>query len=186
MIEIVFADFMGQDQAPWWGDPVVAGGFLLVGGVLGGLISWLSSRASDRRRAKREDRVRWHQDIRHVTAAVLGLANEYSGLNLENRSVRLRHSKASDKKKLEPEISRLRDARMATARQLELKRNELALIGSHAIAAACDDFVNALFEYSSAYRKPFATIEEHNAAARNVGDKRKDLISEVRRHLDLN
>jgi hypothetical protein len=46
--------------APWWGVPVIAGGFLLAGAVL----AFLSTSLSDRRRLNREDRRLWDREIR--------------------------------------------------------------------------------------------------------------------------
>lgn len=48
---------------PWWGIPVIAGCFLLLGGALGAVISFLSTRASDRRKAAREDEQRWDSEL---------------------------------------------------------------------------------------------------------------------------
>ncbi|MFJ9780146.1 hypothetical protein ACIRSS_11220 [Amycolatopsis sp. NPDC101161] len=47
-------------SAPWWGVPVIAGGFLLAGAV----IAFLATSLSDRRRLNREDRRQWDRDIR--------------------------------------------------------------------------------------------------------------------------
>lgn len=46
--------------APWWGLPVVAGGFLLAGALL----AFLAIALSDRRKLNREDRRRWDREIR--------------------------------------------------------------------------------------------------------------------------
>jgi len=47
-------------SAPWWGVPVIAGGFLLAGAV----IAFLSTSLSDRRKLAREDRRQWDREIR--------------------------------------------------------------------------------------------------------------------------
>jgi hypothetical protein len=47
-------------SAPWWGVPVIAGGFLLAGAV----IAFVAISLSDRRRLKREDRRLWDREIR--------------------------------------------------------------------------------------------------------------------------
>lgn len=61
-------------SAPWWGVPVIAGGFLLLGGALGGWISFASTRAADHRKSKREDAVRWYDDIRQLSAEAIATA----------------------------------------------------------------------------------------------------------------
>lgn len=47
------------DTAPWWGDPLVAGGFL----VIGALIAFASNWYAKYRELQRADRARWDNDI---------------------------------------------------------------------------------------------------------------------------
>ena len=56
-----------QADAPWWGVPLIAGLFAL-GGVL---LAQGSSYFSDRRKAKREDALRWHTDVKALSVKVL-------------------------------------------------------------------------------------------------------------------
>lgn len=58
------------DSAPWWGVPLIAGGFLLLGGVLG----FLLNRVQDRARTRREDALRWHDDVRRHAAEMIDAA----------------------------------------------------------------------------------------------------------------
>lgn len=51
---------MPESSSPWWGVPVLAGIFLLVGAV----IAYLSLKASDNRKAAREDQRRWDDVVR--------------------------------------------------------------------------------------------------------------------------
>jgi hypothetical protein len=60
-------------SAPWWGAPILAGSFAVLGVLAGQLMSW----ASDQRKAKREDRLRWLTDRRHVYAAYLTTLADY-------------------------------------------------------------------------------------------------------------
>lgn len=57
-------------QAPWWGVPVVAGVFLLLGGVLGFWSNWLL----DGRKQKRSEYLRWDEDIRKYTSELVALS----------------------------------------------------------------------------------------------------------------
>jgi hypothetical protein len=59
-------------SAPWWGVPVVAGCFLLIGA----LIAFLSTAASDRRKLAREDRRQWDKEIRDAYIDIAGNVNE--------------------------------------------------------------------------------------------------------------
>lgn len=51
---------MPETGAPWWGVPIIAGFFLLVGAV----IAYFSLKASDDRKALREDQRKWDDVIR--------------------------------------------------------------------------------------------------------------------------
>jgi hypothetical protein len=67
------------EAAPWWGVPVIAGTFLLIGA----LIAFLSTAASDRRKLAREDRRQWDKEIRDAyveIAAEVNKIREYRSL----------------------------------------------------------------------------------------------------------
>ncbi|MEU4472487.1 hypothetical protein [Micromonospora sp. NPDC023888] len=59
-------------EVPWWGVPVVAGVFTLIGVVAAQAVAVVLDRA----RAEREDAVRWHADSRRVYAAFLAQAHK--------------------------------------------------------------------------------------------------------------
>jgi hypothetical protein len=67
----VLVEVVAAMPAPWRGVPVVAGGFLLLGGVLG----FFFNRLQDNRKAKREDRQRWDERIIDLSASVLDSAD---------------------------------------------------------------------------------------------------------------
>jgi hypothetical protein len=58
------------ESAPWWGVPVVAGAFLLIGGLL----TFLFNFALDRARARRESRQRWDGALLEAGAELLQTA----------------------------------------------------------------------------------------------------------------
>ncbi|MDN4647246.1 hypothetical protein [Curtobacterium sp. PsM8] len=59
--------------APWWGVPVVAGCFLIVGAVLG----FFFNRLQDKHRADREKLQRWDQNVLDHTSRVVLLAERF-------------------------------------------------------------------------------------------------------------
>lgn len=59
-------------EAPWWGIPVVAGVFALLGAILTQLSTYLIERS--RRQRERSDR--WDQDLRDCAARFLVLVND--------------------------------------------------------------------------------------------------------------
>ncbi|NYD78435.1 hypothetical protein [Arthrobacter cupressi] len=51
---------LAAEKAPWWGIPVITASATL----LGAFVSYTSTRASDNRKAKNEDRRRWDEEVR--------------------------------------------------------------------------------------------------------------------------
>jgi len=60
------------DIAPWWGVPVIAGAFLILGAVLGFWSNWLL----EARKQSRTEALRWDADIRQYSAELLGAVRE--------------------------------------------------------------------------------------------------------------
>jgi hypothetical protein len=60
-------------SAPWWGVPLVAGLFTIVGIVAAQSATWIF----DRRKARREDLTRWHVDRRQTYAHFLAALDRY-------------------------------------------------------------------------------------------------------------
>lgn len=56
---------------PWWGVPLLSGGFLVVGAVLGFLFNWLI----ERRKFRQTETVRWKSEIRQLVAEMIALAD---------------------------------------------------------------------------------------------------------------
>lgn len=56
--------------APWWGVPVIAGTFLLLGGVL----SFLASRTNELAKQRRLESIRWDSDIRQLASEMISAA----------------------------------------------------------------------------------------------------------------
>lgn len=56
--------------------PLAAGLFVILGALVGGLISFLTVRSSERRTAAREDRLRWIRDLREVGADLVSRCHD--------------------------------------------------------------------------------------------------------------
>ncbi|MDR6794733.1 hypothetical protein J2X12_004119 [Pseudarthrobacter oxydans] len=67
------ATVLSAEKAPWWGIP----GVTATATILGAAVAYLSTRASDRRKTKIEDRRRWDQDVRKHGAEFLSAVDEY-------------------------------------------------------------------------------------------------------------
>jgi hypothetical protein len=57
----------GMNQVPWYGSALIAGGFAILGVLIGMFAAWLS----DRRKFKREDERRFHNDLRETGASLI-------------------------------------------------------------------------------------------------------------------
>ncbi|MGH8953694.1 MAG: hypothetical protein ACRDVF_01640 [Microbacterium sp.] len=71
------------DAAPWWGVPVIAGVFLLLGAVVG----YFFNRLQDDRRAKREKLERWDQNLLNYTSTVMTMTRQLIEDSADHESV---------------------------------------------------------------------------------------------------
>lgn len=62
----------GGEAAPWWGVPLIAGAFLLIGGFL----TYLYSRNSDNRKAQREQEAQLHDSIVEAGLAMIAAGSD--------------------------------------------------------------------------------------------------------------
>lgn len=60
------------EAAPWWGVPVIAGAFLILGGAIGFWSNW----RLEARKQTRAEALRWDADIRQYAAELLGAIRE--------------------------------------------------------------------------------------------------------------
>ncbi|WIB34418.1 hypothetical protein [Curtobacterium sp. MCSS17_005] len=67
------SEAVASPAAPWWGVPVVAGAFLIVGAILG----FFFNRLQDKHRADREKLQRWDQNVLGHTSRVVLLAERF-------------------------------------------------------------------------------------------------------------
>lgn len=75
---------MDLTTAPWWGIPVIAGSFLIVGALIG----LLNGLRSDRARFKREDARRWDTELLTRSGAFMAAtANCFDQLRIMHESV---------------------------------------------------------------------------------------------------
>ncbi|WIB60219.1 hypothetical protein DEJ13_17540 [Curtobacterium sp. MCLR17_007] len=64
---------IASPAAPWWGVPVVAGCFLIVGALLG----FFFNRIQDDRHAKRERHARWDENLLSYTSNVVTMVRQF-------------------------------------------------------------------------------------------------------------
>lgn len=76
-------EVVGGSSAPWWGVPVIAGGFLVLGTVLG----YFFNRAQDLRAAKRERLQRWDENVLAHSSSVISLVKRLRSAAIDARTV---------------------------------------------------------------------------------------------------
>jgi hypothetical protein len=118
---------------PWWGVPVLAGGFLVLGAILG----FVFNSINDSRRARREDQNRWRDEVYRLGSEALELC-----IDLRDEVYGALHQLESGDRDTSPEeMQRISDAIpemitsfMTLAKQLARLRGLLILIGSKEIS----------------------------------------------------
>ncbi|MFI7598991.1 hypothetical protein [Actinoplanes sp. NPDC049681] len=113
------------NTSPWWGVPVIAGAFAILGVLATQMTTWLL----DRRRSRREDLSRWHGDRRRSYAAYVAAMDEVymrtsaylTTLAQNNESAPARRSAALD-----------------AVRPANICRQDLFLLASKAVRDAAD------------------------------------------------
>lgn len=148
-----------RKSAPWWGVPLIAGIFAILGVSATQWITW----ALDHRRSKREDARRWHADRR---AAYAGFLVEAEAL-LMKTSGYLRARERGDS-------IGSRSAALDAAKVLNVRRYDLRLVASAEVRDAAEQLWDA---FGNALR-----IQD-----RPEGDEpptAKSFISQHRRHVD--
>jgi gas vesicle protein len=173
MIELI-----GNDPATFWWTPLLPGLFILLGAIIGAGTTLLSSWGADRRKAAREDAVRWHQDVRTVTAELLALANRFT--DHVNKTAFLESRADSVGPGVDNPIEGLWEF-TELLRELQQKNAELSLIGSADVAQRSTDFVTAVVQGTD------PDLDEHvRLAAEEDSTVNKQLLIEaVRKELRL-
>lgn len=157
-------------DAPWWGVPVIAGSFLLLGAVLG----FFFNRANDRSRAKREADLRWHDIVRTLSAALLAHAERINALVETNNGY-----VADGMDDSIPVKVRVVTALENEQRAMRNTANELIIIVPKSFVFAIGDFLGEVFV--GVLAKP----SERDNSYQGQFYKRNALLAEVRKYLGL-
>jgi hypothetical protein len=138
-----------QASAPWWGVPVVAGLFLIIGAILG----YIFNRANERRRELREDKRRFDEKILELSISLVSTSQE---ITLKAGSLnRIAKSGATDEwAKVRLEISELVKAAFAI-------NGALFLLAPTPVS----NYANALVERAT---KTFASTADEIPAATSM------------------
>jgi hypothetical protein len=124
-----------NETAAWWGVPLIAGSFGVIGALAGVLVNFLTTRSSERRATAREDRLRWIRDLRDVGAELVSRCHD-----IEDAALLLHKSREPGREPLSPFRRDALYGQMSDARR--------AIVHSTALVAllAPDDIVNKAHE----------------------------------------
>lgn len=122
--------------SPWWGVPLIAGSFLIVGA----LIAFLSTYFSDKRKLSREDVRQWDKEIRDIYVAT-------SSLTKQLLELRWRDSLPADFGEMNAEQRRKSAKRYELAhsytRELEALADQLRLFAAERTVEYMDELVRS-------------------------------------------
>lgn len=174
LVEIVGGG--GGDAAPWWGVPVIAGGFLVVGAVLG----FFFNRWNEDRKAKREDARRWHDEVRTLAAQIIlsARAGEQAAGQMHNLYVRPKSTDPDDRK---ADIDAERQTMIHEISNVQKITAELRLVAPESVNKAARSVLAALIKVR------FNTVAsaDHDAseARDNVRTRAAEFTAAVRGYL---
>jgi len=163
-------DVAANTSAPWWGVPVIAGSFLVIGAALGFAFNWLL----ESRKAKREDKLRWHELVRKLSAEIFAHGSRLYDLSREDAD--LRSLGLDDSIPIKAQVVR---ALSEEKRALANKANELAII-------VPKSFNRALLAYVRDARDSVSdNVNMAREAIAGLRGSRAALMAEVRSYLGL-
>ncbi|MEV8215000.1 hypothetical protein [Leifsonia sp. NPDC077715] len=156
---------MDPAGAPWWGVPVIAGGFLLLGAVLG----FVFNRLNEDRKAKQAAAIRWDSELREIGAEVLTTVNEMTrtGAVLEVRTLYVRGGK--------PDRATLLQAERQTNEHVESLAGflvECQLIAPPNVYAALNRISRSAWDFQG-------TLYPNSSSAGRVDAAHKQLLRDV-------
>lgn len=178
LIEVV-----GGDGAPWWGVPVIAGGFLILGAVLGFFFNQLQ----DKRRAERERIQQWDKNLLDHASSAISLARQFisdaydhetwmKGM-AELQAEELRQGRPISPPPVEkPTI----EAMMLTHAALTKEFSALQMIGPEAVRNAAVET-----QHYSSFVLEAMDEKEVSRAAKQLAASLEPLEAAVRRHFQV-
>jgi hypothetical protein len=114
------------NAAPWWGVPVVAGAFTIIGVLAAQWTAWVL----DRKRGHREDAKRWHSDRRATYATYVAAMDKV--FVAASRYLYRNEAGEADR------AAQARWEALEAARAANIQRQEVHLLASKAVRAATD------------------------------------------------
>lgn len=154
---------------PWWGIPVVAGTFA----ILGALANGLHAQLTDALRFKRERSTRWDRDVRDTAARFLTLAEEArkAGRNLREA----RDRPVDDVGRADELKQRARETSEALS-ALRETYNQIALVGPSKLINPSSVFLSAIMDATGLEDPP-------TGSAQAIRDGRTEFTRAVRKFL---
>lgn len=172
------------DGVPWWGVPVIAGAFLIVGAALGFWFNWIL----EGRRARREDLRKWDDRILELTVDVAAKVDAFArvastkGREADGRARLLRDGLIQEEEesaKALREVASFADVGMAML-QIGTACTALELIAPSDVGRLASDLRQV--ELSA---HPEAGLSAMAPIIEAVESKRQMLVESVRKHFGI-
>lgn len=152
------------EAAPWWGVPVIAGSFLLLGGVLGFVFALIQTWLKHRR----EDQTQYRSMVLEIVLEV------FDALQFIKKATKTYSYTAAQKEKLVSDVNDRYEAAMKRAKVLQLmynvsdlwRRAELALLSHRDMATS--QFAGISRTGQKPYGEPEQNTEKLLKSARKV------------------
>ena len=178
----ISVEIIGGSSAPWWGVPVIAGGFLLLGAVLG----YFLNRAHDNRKAERDRIQRWDDRLLELVSEVFQAFEKFCSVAIETgRQVDGRKQLRIDgliPESESPELEDLHSTATVSSAFIELAKacTELELIAPSPIREAAEPM--RTFTIAKVHPAGYEAMAEQ---VMRLDDQKKILEAAVRKHLGI-
>lgn len=163
---------------PEWLTPVIAGIFVVIGGLISAVSGWWA----DERRSKREHRQRWHEQIRQHSAELLSDVDGYwdTVIALKRAKDELEASSDASSKSILSKIEELEARKSQLATSIHRSQTELGFIVPAATMFPLSSLVSTTLggQLESMIRK------DRQGTADYIGGKKVEFLVEIRNVLE--
>lgn len=168
---------MDLTTAPWWGVPLIAGAFL----VIGALLTYVLTNLNDRRKEQREDSQKWHDQLRSEAAQLISLVHQIAleGPELQEAREGTKATEGMEPKETLDALDaylEISDKVVAMMTEIYLINSTIKLIAPPEVSVRSDALANAAG----------AVISEHTTKQSDTLDSKVELfLQEVRYALGI-
>ncbi|MFP3466830.1 hypothetical protein [Leifsonia sp. SIMBA_070] len=165
-------------SVPWWGSAVLGGAFVLAGALAAGAATYLNAWMSQTRMNRRDDRLRWLQNMKEIGADLVAACHDIDEAALLLHKAHVPGAGPIDSFRR----SELWDQMVAAQSVLVRASSQLSLIAPEDIAGTAHDVLSGANELGRHCEGPAFDFE---AAQTEFSEASADFIMLVREHLGV-